>query len=78
MREVLIHRGPRVESIDSPIPSPGVGEVTIKVHAVAMNPKDWKMSEWFEGRAINEGEDIAGKFHAIGDNVIGFAVSIRS
>ena len=74
MRELIIHRGPRVEFIESRIPTPGAGKITIKVHAVALNPKDWKMSEWLEGRALNEGEDIAGTVYAIGDDVFGFEV----
>ncbi len=68
MRELLVHRGPEV---DSPIPLPAPGQVTIKVHVVAANPKDWKVSECFEDRAINEGEDIAGTIYAIGEGPFG-------
>ncbi|KAK0302332.1 hypothetical protein LTR82_017902 [Friedmanniomyces endolithicus] len=77
MRELLVHRGPKVVAVDSPIPSPAPWQVTIRVHVVAANPKDWKMSEWFEDRAINEGEDMAGTIYAIGEGVVGFSVGDR-
>ena len=76
MKEAIVHRGPKVEIRDAPIPRAGPGQVVVKVAAVAINPKDWKMSEWIEGRAINEGEDIAGTIHELGTGVGTFTVSV--
>ncbi|KAF2716241.1 GroES-like protein [Polychaeton citri CBS 116435] len=77
MKEVIVRVGPKCELKDSPIPSPGPGQITIKVYAAAANPKDWKLAEWFEGRALNEGEDMSGTVHAIGEGVSGFSIGDR-
>lgn len=41
MKEAIVHEGPKVEIIDSPIPKPGPDEVLIKVIVSGTNPKDW-------------------------------------
>jgi hypothetical protein len=33
--------------IDTPIPTPGRGEVVIKVAVAGTNPKDWKYPLWY-------------------------------
>ncbi|KAK0336124.1 hypothetical protein LTR94_010109 [Friedmanniomyces endolithicus] len=42
MKEVIVHKGPRVQIIDSEIPKPGPGQVVTKVVVSGCNPKDWK------------------------------------
>lgn len=41
MKEAIVHVGPKVEIVDSPIPKPGPGQVVIKVVVSGSNPKDW-------------------------------------
>ncbi|KAK0814343.1 hypothetical protein LTR91_012057 [Friedmanniomyces endolithicus] len=41
MKEVIVHKGPRVQIIDSEIPKPGPGQVVTKVVVSGCNPKDW-------------------------------------
>ncbi|KAK3674100.1 putative secondary metabolism biosynthetic enzyme [Recurvomyces mirabilis] len=73
MKEAIVHPGPRVEIIDSPIPEPGPGQVVIKTIVSGSNPKDWKVPEWMEDQpSMNQGDDIAGTIHAVGSNVTEF------
>ncbi|EEB95286.1 hypothetical protein MPER_05763 [Moniliophthora perniciosa FA553] len=56
----------RLEEVD--IPSPGSGEVLIKVEAAAQNPADWKnLSLVPEGHIL--GYDFSGTVHEIGPDV---------
>ncbi|TVY27299.1 Trans-enoyl reductase [Lachnellula hyalina] len=71
MKELLIKAGPKVTVINSPIPTPNKDQVVIKVVAVGSNPKDWKRPEW-RGNVINQGDDVAGYVHAVGENVTEF------
>jgi NADPH2:quinone reductase len=73
--EVIVHKGPKTEIVDSPIPTPGERQLVIKVVVSGSNPKDWKRPEWM-GRPFNEGDDIAGIVHQVGQNVTEFKVSI--
>lgn len=73
MHELLIHPGPTVKVIDSPIPVPNDDQVVIKVIVSGSNPKDWKRAEWYNV-TINQGDDIAGIVHQVGDNVTEFKV----
>jgi len=41
MKDVIVHPGPQVEIIDSPIPHPGADQLVIKVVVSGSNPKDW-------------------------------------
>jgi len=41
MKEAVVSKGPRVQIIDSPIPTPGPNEVVTKVIFSGCNPKDW-------------------------------------
>lgn len=82
MQAALIHDGSvRIQTV--PVPEPGRGQVRVQVHAIGVNPVDWK-------RAVPEnngkvaGRDFAGVIDAVGpdagrwkvgDAVIGVAAS---
>lgn len=70
MKEAIVHKGPQVEIIHSPIPLPGANEVAIKVVVSGSNPKDWKRAEM--GSTLNTGDDIAGVIHTVGSDVVEF------
>src|ERR1700710_2178932 len=73
MKEAIIHAGPKVEIIDTPTPSPKPGQVVIKVAVSGSNPKDWKVPEWMaDVPPLNQGDDIAGTIHEIGEGVTEF------
>ena len=73
MKEAVVHGGPKVEIIDSPIPEPKAGQVIIKVEVSGSNPKDWKYPTWMpDAPALNQGDDIAGTVHSVGDGVFEF------
>ncbi|KAI9372971.1 chaperonin 10-like protein [Aspergillus egyptiacus] len=71
MKEAIVHKGPSVQLVDSPIPSPRPDEVLIKVVVSGTNPKDWKLPEWLDNPG-NQGDDIAGIVEQVGDNVTEF------
>ena len=71
MKEAIIHQGPKVEIINSPIPVPESDQIVTKVVVSGSNPKDWKRPEW-TGKSLNQGDDIAGVVHAVGPNVVEF------
>ena len=71
MKEAILHKGLRVEIIDSPIPTPDPAQVITKVVVSGSNPKDWKRPER-EGQTLNQGDDIAGVVHAVGSDVVEF------
>lgn len=91
MKEAIIHAGPKVEIIDSPIPEPNDDQVLIKVMVSGSNPKDWKVPDWAatltEGliyellkgvrEGMNQGDDIAGIVEKVGGNVLEFKVSLQ-
>ncbi|KAK4541032.1 hypothetical protein LTR36_008401 [Oleoguttula mirabilis] len=73
MKEAIVHKGPRVEIRDTPIPEPKAGQVVIKVAVSGSNPKDWKVPEWMpDSPPLNQGDDIAGTIHAVGEGVTEF------
>ncbi|KAF1816704.1 GroES-like protein [Eremomyces bilateralis CBS 781.70] len=76
MKEAVVSKGPKVQIIDSPFPSPGADQVVIKVIVSGSNPKDWKVPN-FVDYASNQGDDIAGIVHAVGDNVTEFKAGDR-
>jgi NADPH:quinone reductase len=41
MKDAIVHPGPQVEIIDSPVPHPGADQLVIKVVVSGSNPKDW-------------------------------------
>ena len=60
---------------EAPIPSPGPGELVIKVQAAALNPVDWKMRKYdieVGGYPAVVGYDLAGDVESVGDGVVGF------
>ncbi|GAW21141.1 hypothetical protein ANO14919_106580 [Xylariales sp. No.14919] len=71
MKEAVVSKGPEVQIIDSPIPKPGPEQVVIKVVVSGSNPKDWKIPLWTNTTA-NQGDDIAGIVHEVGENVFEF------
>ncbi len=83
MKAVRIHQygGPEVLSYeDAPRPEPASDEVLVRVHAVGINPVDWKTREGgMSGRyhdpfPLIVGWDISGVVEAAGDNVTRFKV----
>ena len=77
MKEIIIRQGPKAELVESAMPVAAPGQVVIKVAVAGANPKDWKIPMWFN-RVVNEGEDIAGTIHALGEGVLEFKVFIKS
>ena len=77
MREALVHAGPLVELIDSPIPTPGSEQIVIRVHVAASNPKDWKRPTMMKAAPANQGDDVAGTVFTLGPNTRGFSVGDR-
>ncbi|KAF2486477.1 chaperonin 10-like protein [Neohortaea acidophila] len=71
MKEAIVHPGTKVEIVDSPVPLPNSNEVLIKVVVTGTNPKDWKGPEW-TGDSLNQGDDIAGIIHSVGEEVVEF------
>ncbi|KAG6917713.1 hypothetical protein DXG01_001364 [Tephrocybe rancida] len=62
------------------IPTPGPGQLLVKVLAVGLNPSDWKLQKY--GFFIKEypailGSDIAGEVEAIGEGVTSFSKGDR-
>lgn len=74
MYEAIINAGPKVELIQSPIPSPNADQVVIKVVVSGSNPKDWKTPDLWGTESINQGDDIAGIVHVVGVNATEFKV----
>ncbi|KAK5122948.1 fusarubin cluster-oxidoreductase [Meristemomyces frigidus] len=73
MKEAVVGKGPKVQIIDSPIPKPGPNQVVTKVIYSGSNPKDWKRPENMPDKPpTNQGDDISGIVHAVGDNVSEF------
>ncbi|KAJ4349465.1 uncharacterized protein N0V89_008080 [Didymosphaeria variabile] len=75
MKELIIHEGPRVEQINSPIPVPKDDEIVIEVVVAGCNPKDYKT--YWVPKPINQGDDIAGVVHQVGLKVLEFRPSDR-
>ncbi|KAI5918648.1 GroES-like protein [Camillea tinctor] len=72
MKEAIVAAGPKVQIIDSPIPKPTADQLVIKVVVSGSNPKDWKVPQWRPNLVVNQGDDIAGIVHEVGDNVTEF------
>jgi NADPH:quinone reductase len=88
MKEAKVNADIKVDIIDSPIPSPGPGDVLIKVEVSGSNPKDWKVLKMYlqlksnkfrhtlttqrSNKPLNSGDDIAGTVVAIGSGVYEF------
>ncbi|KND95302.1 Protein TOXD [Tolypocladium ophioglossoides CBS 100239] len=73
MKEAIVSRGPKVRIVDSPMPTPGPGQVVTKVVVSGSNPKDWKRPEYWGSKGTgNQGDDISGIVHAVGEGVSDF------
>ncbi|KAK3646453.1 hypothetical protein LTR56_008551 [Elasticomyces elasticus] len=74
MKEAVVSKGPKVQIIDSEIPKPGPNQVVTKVVVSGCNPKDWKRADMMPDDAapVNQGDDISGVVHAVGENVSEF------
>ena len=71
MKEAIVHAGPKVDIIDSPIPTPQSDQIVTKVVVSGSNPKDWKVPDW-RNVSANQGDDIAGVVHSVGSDVVEF------
>ncbi|KAA6406997.1 MAG: hypothetical protein FRX48_09295 [Lasallia pustulata] len=62
MKEALIHSGPKVEIIGSPVPEPGPTKWTNhKLSKPSTTPDMYtKLPQWTPDKVINQGNDIAG------------------
>jgi NADPH2:quinone reductase len=70
-----------LQLVDRDIPTPGPGEVRVKVMVSGVNPTDWKARQG-TGTAATEGESVpnqdgAGVIDALGEGVTEFAVGDR-
>ncbi len=66
--------------IDAPKPKPGPGQVLVRVHAVGLNPVDWKLAEgghpnWSMPHVL--GLDAAGVVEAVGPDVTEWQLGTR-
>lgn len=63
------------------MPSPGAGEVLVQIHAVGVNPIDWKIREGLLAKVAPRalpftlGQDFAGKVISLGEAVTGIEAS---
>ncbi|EHK40129.1 Hypothetical protein TRIATDRAFT_89285 [Trichoderma atroviride IMI 206040] len=79
MKEALAYPGPKVDIVDSPIPTAGAYQMIIKVVCVGLNPKDWKVADGVVPGVTrtNEGDDFSGVVHQVGQHVTEFKVGDR-
>ncbi|HEX8112655.1 MAG TPA: NADP-dependent oxidoreductase [Kofleriaceae bacterium] len=84
MRAVRIHsygHSDQVQLEDIAVPSPGVGDVLVGIHAVGVNPVDWKIREGLLAKGAPRalpftlGQDFAGKVISLGESVGGVEAS---
>jgi NADPH:quinone reductase-like Zn-dependent oxidoreductase len=80
MKAVRIHAfgGPEsLELEDVTLPSPGPGQVLVRIHAASVNPCDWKMREGLCGEfpmPRTLGCDFSGVVESLGSEVMDFSV----
>lgn len=72
MRGVQVGEGAALSVQEMPVPTPGAGEVLIKVRAAGVNPVDWKVAARRVGQVA--GTDVAGVIDTLGDGVTGWKV----
>jgi NADPH:quinone reductase-like Zn-dependent oxidoreductase len=71
----------QVQLEDVAVPSPGTGEVLVRIHAIGVNPVDWKIREGLLAKAAPRalpfilGQDFAGKVISLGEAVGGIEAS---
>lgn len=82
MKAIRLHGygGPEVLRYeDAPRPVPGPKDVVIKVHAVAINPVDWKIRQGYAKDRLKHplplilGWDVSGVIETVGSEVTGYA-----
>ncbi|KAL4861562.1 hypothetical protein BDV12DRAFT_180040 [Aspergillus spectabilis] len=71
MLEAIVQTSLEVSIVQSPVPTPGKGEVLIKVICSGCNPKDWKAVVYLD-KPMNSGDDIAGIVESVGPGVTAF------
>lgn len=80
MKAIVIHSfgGPDVLNYENiPVPDPKPNELLIQVHAVGVNPVDWKIREGYLGQIPLPsilGSDFSGVVEAIGSEITNFRV----
>lgn len=73
MQAIVVMDGkPQLQTV--PRPSPGAGQVLIKVRAAGVNPADWKRAERAPNSARIPGWDVSGVIDAVGPMVRGWKV----
>ncbi|KAM0262148.1 hypothetical protein ACHAQJ_001891 [Trichoderma viride] len=79
MKEAFTYPGPKVDVVESPIPTPGAFQIIIKVACVGLNPKDWKVADGAVPGVTysNEGDDFAGVVYQVGQHVTEFKIGDR-
>lgn len=58
-----------------PVPSPGPGDLLVKIHATGLNPLDWKIQTWnvFDiNLPVVLGAEAAGEVEQVGEGVVGW------
>ena len=72
--------GPEVlEIVDLPDPHAGPGQIRVAVHAVGVNPTDWKLRKGLMGGELPQttGREVAGVVDEVGEGVTDVAVGDR-
>ena len=69
---VMVNGGVEMRTV--PTPEPLAGQVRIKVHAVSVNPIDWKMASGARGGDRIAGRDLSGVIDAIGPSTTGWKI----
>ncbi len=72
MRAVEIRQSGALTVETRPVPSPGPGEVLVKVRAAGVNPSDWKVARRRAG--LVAGTDVSGTIDTLGEGVTGWKV----
>jgi hypothetical protein len=71
MKEAFVSPDSSVKIVDSPKPTPGTGDILIKVVFAGTNPKDWKFPS-VSNTTLNSGDDISGTVEEVGEGVLKF------
>lgn len=69
---VIVDGGIEIRTVQ--VPEPQTGQVRIKVHAVSVNPVDWKIAAMTSGGDRIAGRDLAGIIDAIGPSATGWKI----
>ncbi|KXT12699.1 hypothetical protein AC579_3280 [Pseudocercospora musae] len=72
MKEAIVGKGPKATIQDVAIPRAAPGQVLTKVVYSGSNPKDWKRAAMPDGQPKNQGDDISGVVHEVGEDVSEF------